>query len=281
MGKIKSLIHNNKNIFILAGSVKENESYDLFMEYCIDIFQQNQRKIPQLNKYLHLIQWINKRKSEKDIQDKFKVNPSNQTMFCCISNGTLDNLKKFFRNNKTENSEKSFHSIKSFNIDKFVQKNIPFIVIFLPKIYIPGVIQTNEYRFLYYETKKLKEEIKSLKNELYQIKQKNAELSKDNIEQFNIINEQMNEIENYKEIISNKNDKIRLHKEKVKLLKKTYGDEKKLADKKISLYNKDRKILSNKLKLSRNDLNKYKLLLKKRERQTEDYNNGVEQKDAE
>ena len=45
----------------------------------------------------------------------------------------------------------------------------------------------------------------------------------------------MNEIENYKEIISNKNDKIRLHKEKVKLLKKTYGDEKKLADKKISL----------------------------------------------
>ena len=91
----------------------------------------------------------------------------------------------------------------------------------------------------------------------------------------------MNEIENYKEIISNKNDKIRLHKEKVKLLKKTYGDEKKLADKKISLYNKDRKILSNKLKLSRNDLNKYKLLLKKLERQTEDYNNGVEQKDAE
>ena len=54
-----------------------------------------------------------------------------------------------------------------------------------------------------------------------------------------------------------------------------------MADKKISLYNKDRKILSNKLKLSRNDLNKYKLLLKKRERQTEDYNKGVEQKDAE
>ena len=107
-------------------------------------------------------------------------------MFCCISNGTLDNFKKFFRITKTENSEKSFHSIKSFNIDKFVQKNIPFIVIFLPKIYIPGVIQTNEYRFLYDETKKLKEEIKSLKNELFQIKQKNAELSKDNIEQFNI-----------------------------------------------------------------------------------------------
>lgn len=82
----------------------------------------------------------------------------------------------------------------------------------------------------------------------------------------------MNEIENYKEIISNQNDKMRLHKDKIKLLKKTYGGEKKLADKKISLFNKSRKILSNKLKLSRNDLNKYKLLLKKRERQTEDYN---------
>lgn len=83
-------------------------------------------------------------------------------MFCCISNGTLDNFKKLF--NKTENSQNSFHSIGSFNIDRFVQKNIPFIDIFLPKIYIPGGIQTNEYRFLYDETKKLKEEIKSLKN---------------------------------------------------------------------------------------------------------------------
>lgn len=214
--KMNEVLKANSNLYSLSTPINEQENYDILVELSIDVNSQSLRKIPQIEKYILLISYINK--NNIDFQESFNVKDKNSTMFCFISNGNFTSFKSFFGLNRYKNL---IEPKNSFDINLFKQKQIPFFAVFMPKIYIPGVVKTDNFKRLEKENQFLKKIIKIQEKEIssylqeiemykkaiqsekakYQTESNNLQLKNDNqIEKLKI-----NNIENFQLLLNKRN----------------------------------------------------------------------------